>query len=77
LVENFIDSRLTGAPLRDFDKGFGQARVVRQLEILAKTEVKITIGKIRERKINRTNEIRIGNKRASYVTDGEIWGGGE
>jgi hypothetical protein len=30
---SFIDSRLTGAPLRDFDKGFGQARVVFQLEI--------------------------------------------
>jgi hypothetical protein len=71
---NFIDSRLTGAPLRDFDKGFGQARVVCQLEIQAKTDVKITLGKIRERKINRTNEIRIGISLGSYVTDGEMWG---
>jgi hypothetical protein len=29
---SFIDSRLTGAPLRDTDKGFGQARVVYELE---------------------------------------------
>jgi hypothetical protein len=29
---SFIDSRLTGASLRDLDKGFGQARVVCQLE---------------------------------------------
>jgi hypothetical protein len=70
---NFIDSRLTGAPLRDFDKGFGQARVVCQLEIYVKTDVKITSGKIKERKINRTNEIRIGISRGSYVTDGEMW----
>jgi hypothetical protein len=33
------------------------------------------LGKIRERKINRTNEIRIGISRGSYVTDGEMWGG--
>jgi hypothetical protein len=46
LVEKFIDSRLPG----DLNKGFGQARVVCQLEIEAKTDVKITLGKIRERK---------------------------
>jgi hypothetical protein len=30
--------------------------------------------KIRERKINRANEIRIGISRGSYVTDREMWG---
>jgi hypothetical protein len=57
LAENFIDSRLTGAPLRDLDKGFGQARVVCRIEMKAKADVKITEGIIRERKIDRTNEI--------------------
>jgi hypothetical protein len=32
-VGNFMESRLSGASPRDFDKGFGQAGVVSQLEI--------------------------------------------
>jgi hypothetical protein len=32
------------------------------------------LGKIREKNINRTNEIRIGISRGSYVTDGEVRG---
>jgi hypothetical protein len=74
LVDNFTDSRLTGNSLRDLDKGFRQARVVCQLEMKAKTDVEITLGDIRERKINRTNEILIGISRGSYVTGGEMWG---
>jgi hypothetical protein len=57
---SFIDSRLTGAPLRDLYKDSGKATVVCQLELQAKRDVNITLGKIRERKINRTNQIRIG-----------------
>jgi hypothetical protein len=76
---SFIDSRLTDAPLRDTDKGFGQDRVVCQtfdiwLDIWDKTDDKITLGKITERKINRTSEIRTGISRGSYVKDGEMWG---
>jgi hypothetical protein len=32
-VGNSVDSRITGAPLRDLGKGFEQAGVVSQLEI--------------------------------------------
>jgi hypothetical protein len=32
------------------------------------------LGKIRKRKINRTNEIQIGISRGSYFTDAEMWG---
>jgi hypothetical protein len=45
---SFIGSRLTGAPLRDFDKGFEQARVVCQEKFMSKQ-----MSKLRQEKLKR------------------------